>query len=79
MWAAALCPNIRNPKKRKKKSECLICHNTLHFEAEKRAMASLPDQRHSLDWEENRDREDWEAVIMESHDIWLKQLDEWQH
>lgn len=51
----------------------------LNFDAEKRAMASLRDQLHTIDWGENRDWEDWEAVIMESHDIWLEQLDEWQH
>lgn len=75
-WAAAFYPNTRNLKK---KSERLICYDTLHFEAEKSAMASLPDQQHSLDWEEDRDGEDWEAVITDSRSIWLKRLDEWQH
>lgn len=38
-----------------------------------------PHPQHSPDWEQNRDWEDWEAVIMESHDIWLDRHDGWQH
>lgn len=82
-WAAALYPNIRNKKKNETVNASFATTQflppTLHFEAEKRAMASLPDQQHSLDWGENRDWEDWEAVIMESHDVWLEPLDKWQH